>query len=159
MSTISDDLPFKPLIGPRLRRWIVETAAVLILSGMGIILCLGFGLAILPQPQVRWVWLPYHEWRFRIMTAEDGAIAIRTYFGFWFDMRFSLIGIAAQMTLVGYMLLLALLPDRIHREFLEQREARRRDLLLRGLCPRCKYNLTGNTSGVCPECGTNVKST
>ncbi len=25
-----------------------------------------------------------------------------------------------------------------------------------GLCPRCSYNLTGNTSGVCPECGTAV---
>ena len=22
------------------------------------------------------------------------------------------------------------------------------------LCPRCGYNLTGNVSGVCPECGT-----
>jgi hypothetical protein len=24
----------------------------------------------------------------------------------------------------------------------------------RGLCERCAYDLTGNTSGVCPECGT-----
>jgi hypothetical protein len=24
----------------------------------------------------------------------------------------------------------------------------------RGQCPKCGYNLTGNTSGVCPECGT-----
>jgi hypothetical protein len=24
----------------------------------------------------------------------------------------------------------------------------------RGHCPTCSYNLTGNTSGVCPECGT-----
>ena len=24
----------------------------------------------------------------------------------------------------------------------------------RGLCPRCGYDLTGNTSGACPECGT-----
>ena len=23
----------------------------------------------------------------------------------------------------------------------------------RGLCPDCSYNLTGNTSGICPECG------
>jgi len=23
-----------------------------------------------------------------------------------------------------------------------------------GLCPKCDYDLTGNTSGVCPECGT-----
>jgi hypothetical protein len=26
----------------------------------------------------------------------------------------------------------------------------------RGGCPTCGYNLTGNTSGVCPECGTPV---
>jgi hypothetical protein len=25
-----------------------------------------------------------------------------------------------------------------------------------GRCPRCKYDLTGNVSGVCPECGTQV---
>jgi hypothetical protein len=25
-----------------------------------------------------------------------------------------------------------------------------------GLCPSCRYNLTGNTSGACPECGTPV---
>ena len=26
----------------------------------------------------------------------------------------------------------------------------------RGVCVRCGYNLTGNVSGVCPECGTEV---
>ncbi|HSZ60064.1 MAG TPA: hypothetical protein VK797_30755 [Tepidisphaeraceae bacterium] len=25
-------------------------------------------------------------------------------------------------------------------------------------CPACSYNLTGNTSGVCPECGTSVEA-
>jgi hypothetical protein len=27
----------------------------------------------------------------------------------------------------------------------------------RGLCVKCGYNLTGNVSGVCPECGAEVK--
>jgi hypothetical protein len=25
-----------------------------------------------------------------------------------------------------------------------------------GLCPACSYNITGNTSGVCPECGRDI---
>jgi len=25
-----------------------------------------------------------------------------------------------------------------------------------GLCRECRYNLTGNTSGICPECGTPI---
>jgi hypothetical protein len=29
----------------------------------------------------------------------------------------------------------------------------------RDLCIRCGYNLTGNVSGVCPECGTVIKKT
>jgi hypothetical protein len=28
----------------------------------------------------------------------------------------------------------------------------------KGSCPECSYNLTGNISGVCPECGTVVKN-
>lgn len=31
---------------------------------------------------------------------------------------------------------------------------RRRRRLKQGLCLKCGYNLTGNESGVCPECGT-----
>ncbi len=33
---------------------------------------------------------------------------------------------------------------------------RRASRTRRNLCPACGYNLTGNTSGVCPECGTAV---
>ena len=33
---------------------------------------------------------------------------------------------------------------------------RRRHRRKRGLCERCAYDLTGNTSGVCPECGTQI---
>jgi len=34
---------------------------------------------------------------------------------------------------------------------------RRRRLRSAGRCQSCGYNLTGNTSGICPECGTAVK--
>ena len=27
-----------------------------------------------------------------------------------------------------------------------------------GLCVECRYNLTGNVSGVCPECGTKIEA-
>ena len=32
----------------------------------------------------------------------------------------------------------------------------RRNRLAHKLCPKCGYNLTGNTSGVCPECGRSI---
>ena len=35
----------------------------------------------------------------------------------------------------------------------DRRLSRRRKRLARGLCPGCGYDLTGNLSGVCPECG------
>ena len=34
-----------------------------------------------------------------------------------------------------------------------RRRARRRRS---GFCPRCPYDLTGNASGTCPECGTPI---
>ncbi len=34
---------------------------------------------------------------------------------------------------------------------------RRRHRNKAGLCRRCDYNLTGNTSGICPECGTPIR--
>ena len=37
--------------------------------------------------------------------------------------------------------------------------AARRAKLMQGLCSACGYNLTGNTSGICPECGTKVSIT
>lgn len=36
---------------------------------------------------------------------------------------------------------------------------RRRHAASDGRCLQCGYNLTGNTSGICPECGTEVSAT
>jgi hypothetical protein len=50
----------------------------------------------------------------------------------------------------------ALLPGAwvLHRAYLLER---RRNHELSRFCPACGYNLTGNTSGVCPECGAAIK--
>jgi hypothetical protein len=39
-----------------------------------------------------------------------------------------------------------------------QRRTIRRQRLRAGLCVECAYNLTGNTSGVCPECGSRISA-
>jgi hypothetical protein len=47
---------------------------------------------------------------------------------------------------------LAILPLAWFAELRIRRRARRN-----GFCQKCGYNLTGNVSGVCPECGTVIK--
>jgi hypothetical protein len=46
------------------------------------------------------------------------------------------------------------IPFLLLRNLLSAGDRRRR--LSQGKCPNCCYDLTGNTSGVCPECGTPV---
>jgi len=147
-----------PIIGPRVRRWIVRASAALVFSGLGTILLWGFILAAFSPHWAKWVWLPYHGWRFRVMFDEFGRVAIRTYFGSWADTRINVAEFAAAAMLAGCGVLLTLLPDRICTSLAEGREARKRRFQQRGLCPNCNYNLTANTSGVCPECGTPVQN-
>ena len=59
-------------------------------------------------------------------------------------------GTYTTLVLAGTVLLWAFGPGII---LLYLREKHRRAKLIR-LCESCGYNLTGNTSGVCPECGT-----
>jgi len=55
--------------------------------------------------------------------------------------------VLASLCAVGFWVTWALLRRRLR---LSQR-------LQFGCCPNCGYNLTGNTSGVCPECGTTTR--
>lgn len=54
---------------------------------------------------------------------------------------------AIAMLFAGF----AVVPPAFRRAFQTARTIRRQ-------CTKCGYNLTGNTSGVCPECGTSVVS-
>ncbi len=62
----------------------------------------------------------------------------------------SLWWVEAPLGAVGALLATGPLASILHAHW----QARRRRK--RGLCLTCGYNLTGNTSGVCPECGTSA---
>jgi hypothetical protein len=51
------------------------------------------------------------------------------------------------------LLLAAALPSSLYGLITYPARARRAARLVRGLCPRCGYDLAGNASNVCPECG------
>lgn len=57
------------------------------------------------------------------------------------------------ITMVNLPLWMLLLPTSAT-SWLFYRRARRKRLI--GHCPNCEYDLTGNISGVCPECGASV---
>lgn len=59
-------------------------------------------------------------------------------------------GVGVVVPLWALALVFAVLPMRTARRMIR---ARRRQP---GSCPRCSYNLAGNVSGVCPECGTAI---
>jgi predicted RNA-binding Zn-ribbon protein involved in translation (DUF1610 family) len=71
-------------------------------------------------------------------------ISIEIIFGYFFDCR---LAVAAFVGAIGC----ALIRERL-REVSPERRIRQH------LCSACGYDLTGNTSGVCPECGRAVES-
>lgn len=76
--------------------------------------------------------------------------AIRDY---WYDVYgMPVAGVRYGWVVAGLLLLPALWFVAPVRGRLRRRAMRRR-----GLCRRCGYDLTGNRSGVCPECGTAVR--
>lgn len=134
------------------RRWAARTAAVLIFAGLGIFLIDAVFFARWPlRPQLVWVRIPFHEWRFRLMTDETDAICLRVYCGFWFDLSFHPTHLPSEGLLVGDVLLITLIPGYL-RDYVASRRLRH------GFCRECRYDLTGNVTGVCPECGTPIET-
>jgi hypothetical protein len=63
------------------------------------------------------------------------------------------IQVAVHFTIPG--ILLAIYPLLVFRQWL--RQYRRNQRHKKGLCVTCGYNLTGNISGLCPECGSPIE--
>ncbi len=110
-----------------------------------------FVVAALAQGQVSNDHHPYHEILFSI--APDGSVGrVVSHRRFYFDvagfegMDWRAVSMCAAFPLTGGSILAALVI--LGRGlFLASR-------MTKGLCARCRYDLTGNTSGRCPECGT-----
>ncbi|MBP7745280.1 MAG: hypothetical protein KA383_04055 [Phycisphaerae bacterium] len=68
-------------------------------------------------------------------------------YSFWWDIGIPLIGVAMPLVAWGMMSLPLWAFSRAWRLPITP-----------GKCPTCDYDLTGNTSGVCPECGTRIVS-
>jgi hypothetical protein len=106
------------------------------------------GMALLPQDHGRWVLDPVPGGR----TAPTGGLAIsHTFLGFQFGAGTftSPVPTPYRVTIVPIWLpsvLLTLLPIGW--------TLRRRPYP--GHCTQCRYDLTANVSGVCPECGTKI---
>jgi hypothetical protein len=120
------------------------------------ILKLRFGRVVASTPPVPMRWgapnIPgrgyvlhrlYQRWGFIVHQYSDHRynaglfLAIDTHIPIWFLMLLTAPGAAACLRR-------------------ETRVRRIRSRSRRGLCVRCEYSLTGNTLGVCPECGTAI---
>ena len=96
---------------------------------------------------------------------EEDPIRKRKYFernGLWWHVRHGAISgrlrsealVSTVFAVESELLLFAAVLFAVHPLFaLLRGPVRRWERRRRGLCPMCAYDLTGNVSGVCPECG------
>ena len=108
-----------------------------------------------PQEQIAqlgdWVWAAVH---FLVMFALSSVLLGVLEFCLE-PVTFSLgstAGIVALLSTANALLSVSQRRRRRRKAIQRRRDAR----LARGLCPRCEYDLTGNVSGVCPECGAEI---
>ena len=80
---------------------------------------------------------------------DSGNLGFATDGGWDTPWWISLRQVARNWAVFAFLSAMLLVPGRM-------RLARQHRRTKAGLCTRCGYNLTGNTSGICPECGTPV---
>jgi hypothetical protein len=119
------------------------SVAVVIALGVFILALLGWAMDAVRVPRRAW-WLPWPilaaiicVWTICSYPSYERAISkngsLQTYV--LFSMNFAL-----YLTALGLLALTPLVGWNRYRPAV-------------GICPRCRYDLTGNLSGVCPECG------
>jgi hypothetical protein len=97
-------------------------------------------------PGVRWRRAPAQDWETRSIFQHESTMIVG-------------LGLKGIVTTISFPLSVAVLLTAAAPAFsaFGYRRRRRRNRQRLGLCAACGYNLTANTSGVCPECGTVLK--
>ena len=101
----------------------------------------------------------WERW-WQLSLVYSGAMFAWPYMSMTLDGSISLI-LNTKASVVATLLLLnsGIIPLALAGAFLASRPQRRRDLRRElQLCQKCDYDLTGNVSGVCPECGTKIEA-
>ncbi len=95
------------------------------------------------------------RWRFSMQSLQIVIKEPCGYYGTSFGKSFSIF--IHEVRLTTPILPLVLIFSTWPAIWLLRTPTRRRKLRARrGLCEKCGYNLTGNSTGLCPECGTKV---
>jgi len=128
-------------------------AAVLFVCGS--LLFLAVKTEWLHRTHLVWIWIPFTNWRFRIMISAGRTFSIRTIFGALTDYDFPLDEAGFLVAFLGITLGFAAMGMEVTRYI--RGLIRRRSNADGPRCPHCRYSLQGNLSGVCPECGTSVR--
>lgn len=104
---------------------------------------------------------PNSEWRFALRDRGSGMVDLpwprrEVYRGdeehgaVWSGIAIPLAPLACAFALYPFALAISAAVRRLARTFFPRR------LPHSPRCPSCRYNLTGNASGICPECGTSI---
>ena len=130
-----------------LSRW-MKASVYVIFTVSVIVLLVSAPLAIYSNAHPTWTGIAGFSSRYRFVL-DSGDLKFVTDGGWESPWWISLTHFASGLATLAFLSVMLLLPDSVRSSPGRRRRAS-------GQCLQCGYPLTGNVSGVCPECGTAI---